>query len=75
MDEANLIMVQSFATKPEADMALSLLRSADIDAIVRSEGLDGIWPHVAWSSGGFKIFVREEDVDDARELLETPAGI
>ena len=75
MDDTNLVMVQSFATKPEADMAVSLLKSADIDAIVRSQGLDGIWPHVAWSTGGYKIFVREEDFEDARELLQTPAEI
>jgi hypothetical protein len=75
MGETNLVLVQSFSTKPQADMAMSALKAADIDAIVRSEGLDGIWPHVAWSSGGFKIFVREEDLEDAREVLETPAGI
>jgi len=27
-------------------------------------------PHIAWSSSGFKVIVRQEDADEARALLE-----
>jgi hypothetical protein len=70
MDDARLVVVQSFATRAEADMAKSVLEAAEIDSMIQSDSVGGMRPHVAWASGGFKLLVREEDLDAAHQLLE-----
>ena len=70
MEAPNLVVVQVFGNEAEADMALSALQSAGIDAMIQGDSIGGMRPHVAWASGGFKLLVREEDADAAREVLE-----
>jgi putative signal transducing protein len=69
MSEANLVVIHSFATQQEADMAKSALESAGIEVMIQADAVGGMRPHVAWSSGGFKLLVREDDAEDAREVL------
>ena len=66
----NLIVVQAFGTRPEADVAKSALESAGIDAMIQADTVGGMRPHVAWSSRGYKVLVREEDVAEAHQVLE-----
>jgi Putative prokaryotic signal transducing protein len=73
MDEANLIIVGSFGSEPEAEIARSALEAAGIDAMIQADTAGGMRPHIAWSGSGFKILVREEDAMAAREILEEPA--
>jgi Putative prokaryotic signal transducing protein len=70
MPEGPLVVVYAFATGPEADMAKSALEAAGIDAMIRADSAGGVTPHLAWSSGGYKLLVREEDEDTAREVLQ-----
>jgi len=70
MHDADLVVVHAFASEPEADMAKSALESAGIDAMIQADSAGGMRPHLAWSSGGFKILVRDEDAAAAREVLE-----
>lgn len=72
MDEANLIIVGSFGSEPEAEIAKSALEAAGIDAMIQTDTAGGMRPHIAWSGSGFKILVREEDATAAREILEAP---
>ena len=72
MSDANLVMVQSFATQMEADMAKSALESAGIPVMIQADSAGGLRPHMAWASGGFKLLVREEDEDEARSVLGSP---
>lgn len=72
MDEANLIIVSSFGSEPEAEIAKSALEAAGIDAMIQADTAGGMRPHIAWSGSGFKILVREEDATAAREVLEAP---
>ena len=51
-------------------MAKSVLEAAEIDSMIQSDSVGGMRPHVAWASGGFKLLVREEDLDAAHQLLE-----
>ena len=74
MGDVNLVVVHTFASGPEADMAKSALEGAGIDAMIQADSAGGMRPHLAWSSGGFKVLVREEDADAAREVLEPPAN-
>ena len=73
MPEANLVIVQTFASRPDADLAKSALEAAEIDAIILADSVGGMRPHVAWASGGFKLLVRAEDAEEARDVLELPA--
>jgi hypothetical protein len=70
MRNTDLTVVRSFASQPEADLAKSALEAAGIEAIIQADTAGGMRPHVAWSSSGFKVIVRQEDADDARALLE-----
>lgn len=69
MDQINLVAVRAFATQIEADVAKSLLDSAGIDSMIQSDRAGGMRDHLAWSGFGFKLLVREEDAEEARETL------
>ncbi|MGO4885158.1 MAG: putative signal transducing protein [Bryobacteraceae bacterium] len=73
MHNENLVVVHAFATGMEAELAKSALASAGIDAMILADAVGGMRPHVAWSSGGFKLLVREEDAESARDVLDAPA--
>jgi len=72
-DTTNLVIVETFATSAEAELAKSALESAGIDAMIQSDTVGGMRPHVGWATGGFKLLVREEDADSAKEVLEPRA--
>jgi Putative prokaryotic signal transducing protein len=73
MSEVTLVVVHSFGSGPDAEMAKSALEAAGIDAMIQADAAGGMRPHLAWASGGFKILVREEDAASAREVLEGPS--
>jgi hypothetical protein len=73
MHDANLVAVHEFGSQAEADIARSALQGAGIDAMIQADSVGGMRAHVAWSGAGFKVLVREEDVVDARSVLE-PRG-
>jgi hypothetical protein len=72
MSDTRLVVVQAFATEMEAVIARSALESAGITASIQSDSVGGMRPHVGWATGGFKLLVREEDEDAAREILGLP---
>ena len=73
MEYPNLVVVQSYGSRPEADLAKGALEDAGIPAMVQADTAGGMREHLAWSSAGFKILVREEDVAAARDVLTAPA--
>ena len=72
MDEAKLVIVRDFSSEPEAEVARSALEAAGIDAMIQADTAGHMRTHIAWSGAGFRILVREEDADAAREVLESP---
>jgi len=74
MPDAALIVVHSFGSRPEADMAVSALDAAGIDAMVRADTGGDMRPSIAWAGVGYQVIVREDDVDVAREILDLPAA-
>lgn len=72
MENAKLVVVQSYGSRPEADLAKSVLEDAGVPAMIQSDTAGGMREHLAWSGAGFKILVREEDVAAAQELLTPP---
>jgi len=75
MDHSKLVLAQAFGSQSEADLAKSMLESAGIDAMVQADTAGGMRPHIAWSGLGFRVLVREEDVAEARGVLEPPEGV
>ena len=73
MADSELVVVHAFGSRPEADMAVSALDAAGIDAIVQADSGGGMRPHLAWAGVGFQILVREEDLTEARDILDLPA--
>ena len=61
MQDSALVVVHSFGNRPEADMAVSALDAAGIDAMVQADSGGGMRPHLAWAGVGFQVLVREED--------------
>ena len=72
MDRSKLAVVDRFASQVEADLAKSALESAGIDAMIQADRAGGMRDHLAWSGFGFKVLVREEDVETAHEVLNPP---
>lgn len=72
MSHNGLVVVQSFGTQVEADVAKGILESSGIDAMIQADTAGGMRQHLAWSGLGFRVLVREEDVTMARDLLKPP---
>ena len=72
MDHTKLVVVQSYGSRPEADLAKGALEDAGIQAMVQADTAGGMREHLAWSGAGFKILVREEDAPMARDVLIPP---
>jgi hypothetical protein len=73
MADSDLVVVHSFGSRPEADMAVSALDAAGIDAMIQADAGGGMRPHLAWAGVGFQILVRGEDAPAARNVLDLPA--
>lgn len=72
MRHSNLVVAQSFGTRAEADIALGILESSGIEAMIQADTAGGMRQHLAWSGLGFRVLVCEEDVATARDILSPP---
>jgi hypothetical protein len=75
MQDAKLVVVQSYASRPEADLAKGALEDAGIQVMIQADTAGGMREHLAWSGAGFRILVREDDATAAREVLAPPTRI
>ena len=73
MQHAKLVVVRSYGSRPEADLAKGALEDADIQAMIKADTAGGMREHLAWSGAGFQILVREEEATEARDVLTPPA--
>jgi hypothetical protein len=69
MRDSNLVVVQSFGTRAEADIALGILESSGIEAMMQADTAGGMRQHLAWSGLGFRVLVCEEDMSMARDVF------
>jgi F420-dependent methylenetetrahydromethanopterin dehydrogenase len=69
MEHPNLVMIHAYGSRPEADLAKSALEDAGIPAMIQADTAGGMREHLAWSGNGFRLFVREDDIPAAREIL------
>ena len=73
MQHAKLVVVRSYGSRPEADLAKGALEDADIQTMIKADTAGGMREHLAWSGAGFQILVREEDATLARDVLAPSA--
>jgi hypothetical protein len=69
MEHPDLVVVQAFGTRAEAELAKGALESAGIESMIQSDSVGGMRDHLAWSGAGFKLLVRQGDADSARDVL------
>jgi Putative prokaryotic signal transducing protein len=69
MDHAQLVVIKSFGSRAEAELAKGALEAADIPAMTSADTVGGMREHIAWSGAGFQVLVREEDAAAARVVL------
>jgi putative signal transducing protein len=74
MQHAKLVVVQSYGSRPEADLAKGALEDSGIQAMIQADTAGGMREHLAWSGAGFRILVRQEDATVAQEVLTPPAN-
>ncbi|HYL46348.1 MAG TPA: hypothetical protein VEU52_04935 [Candidatus Limnocylindrales bacterium] len=70
MKYAKLVVVQALGSRPEAELAKCALEASGIDAMIQADAAGGMREHLAWASGGFKVLVRQEDAEAARDVLK-----
>jgi hypothetical protein len=73
MDNDDLVELRKFAQLHEAEIAISTLEAAQIDAILRDSSFGGFRPETSIASGGVTVLVRRGQFDAAREVLDAPA--
>jgi len=73
MQHPKLVVVRSYRSRTEADLAKGALEDAGIEAMIQADTAGGMREHLAWSGAGFRILVREEDAAVAQEVLTPPA--
>jgi Putative prokaryotic signal transducing protein len=73
MHDSKLVVVQSYGSRPEAELAKGALEAAGIPSMIQSDTVGGMREHLAWSGAGFRILVREEDATAARDVLSPTA--
>ena len=69
MQDPKLIVVQSYGSRIEAELAKGALEDAGIQSMIQADTAGGMREHLAWSGAGFKIVVRQEDTTIARDVL------
>lgn len=72
MTTDDIVVLRTFATHIEADLAKSALEAAGIDAAISADDAGGTRPHL-WVGAGVRLLVRRADAERADEVLNTPA--
>ena len=72
MSDEDLVVVGTFTSRPEAEIAKSALDAADIESLVVGDDAGGLQPGL-WEGRGVAVVVRRDDESAAREILTSDA--
>lgn len=72
-DPNDLVQLATFGYLHEAEFAASVLDAAGIESLVRDEFVAGVRPHLTFTDGGVRLFVRAMDAERAEEVLANAA--
>ena len=67
----NAVVVQSFNTRLEAEVAKGLLDANNIQAIVIADDAGGMYPSLAGAAEGVLLLVDKKDAENAKKLLKS----
>ena len=70
--DGRIVEVANFPSRFEAQLAMSFLETAGIQAMAKFGDGSGVVPHYALVDG-FRVCVFEEDLDAAKEILDETA--
>ena len=65
----DLVVIRTFLTAVDAELARGALEAAGIDSMIRADDCGGLRPHL-WM-GGVELLVRADDAAQAEEVLGT----
>jgi hypothetical protein len=69
MPQPDLVCVKTYNSRLEAELDKGLLDSQGIQAMISADDAGGMRPDLLWSTGGVRLLAKDEDADNARELL------
>jgi hypothetical protein len=72
MENEKLVLVATYGSRAEAQLAKGALESAGIPAMVEADTAGRMREHLAWSGLGFRVLVLEKDASSASEFLNAP---
>ncbi len=70
MKSSDLVVVSTFRSPADAQIAKGVLDNVWIDSIIRVDNAGGMYPAI----GAAELLVRSEDVQKAKEALNTRRG-
>ena len=68
MKADELVVVRTFNTAIDAELAKSALDAADVDSFIQMDDAGGMRPHMVFAQGA-RLIVRAEDADRAAGIL------
>lgn len=72
MSDAEFVVIRTFASHAQAELATSALDAAEIESMLHTDDAGGVFPGMDLSRG-VQILVRAGDADRAREILDAEA--
>lgn len=66
---ADLVTVAEFIDRSEVLIARALLESEGIKALAPEDNVMSTLPHIIHAGGGYRLMVRAQDVERAKQLL------
>lgn len=66
---AELVCVQSFRTRAEAELAQATLEAAGIEAAVQVDDAGSVYPALVFTTGGARVLVAPDDAARARVCI------
>ena len=69
---SDFVVVRTFSNRQEAELAVGALRAAGIESMLRTDDAGGLRPALSWSNG-VELIVRNDDADEATEILNGEA--
>ena len=67
----DLVCVQVYKDRFEAELAKSHLEGSGIESSIDDDDCGGAYPSMAMLTGGAKLLVRKDDIQKARDILNT----
>jgi Putative prokaryotic signal transducing protein len=67
MNPAELVVIETFPNRIDAELAHSGMDAAGIDAMISGDDAGGLRPHMA--VGGFRLLVRADDAEQAADVM------